>query len=86
MTPAIGKGVPLPSSIEESDSLWTRFGRLWCTWTHPPPMWPVHSTYQCPKCLRAYHVSWADSGRVDGEPGRRGSVGAFDPVHPGLRP
>jgi hypothetical protein len=39
-----------------------RFGRLWCTWTHPPPMWSVHAAYQCPKCLRTYHVSLADSG------------------------
>ena len=75
VSPAICKGVPLQPSIEENGSLLTRFGRLWCTWTHPLPMWPMHSTYQCPKCLRTYHVSWADSMPVHGDPRRGEALG-----------
>ena len=72
---AICKGLPLQPSIEEDGRLWTRFGRLWCTWTHSMPMWPMHSTYQCPKCLRTYHVSWADSMPAHDGPERGGALG-----------
>ena len=67
---AICKGLPLQPSIEEDGRLWTRFGRLWCTWTHSMPMWPMHSTYQCPKCMRTYHVSWG----ARATPGKRWGI------------
>jgi hypothetical protein len=75
----------VPLTGRDHESLWNRLGRLWCTWTHPPPMWPIHSVYRCPRCMRTHHVPWANSGRPAAAGNDRGNVGAFDPVSPAWR-
>lgn len=46
--PFFGRALTLQSS----------FGRLWCTWTHRSPMWPIKGRYQCAKCFRYHPVPW----------------------------
>ena len=51
------------SSHYPEENWWDRLGRLWCNWTHPPPMWPIHGRYICRKCMRSHPIPWSNSDR-----------------------
>jgi hypothetical protein len=39
-------------------ALWSQLGSVWCSMSHPAPMWPIHGRYQCRTCFRVYPVQW----------------------------
>jgi len=32
--------------------------KLWCSFVHDSPMWPIHGRYACRVCGREYAVQW----------------------------
>jgi hypothetical protein len=47
-------------SVRNKAHPWSWLQQLWCAWTHPTPMWPIHGYYVCPQCMRKYPVPWAN--------------------------
>lgn len=38
--------------------IFTWVGNWWCRRFHKLPMWPMHSKYVCPECLREFTTNF----------------------------
>lgn len=34
--------------------------KIWCSFMHDSPMWPIHGRYACRVCGREYPVAWSE--------------------------